>query len=177
MDEFHNTTGEITMYNPDKECEAMIEALKKLCQQKNMTPYAVAKEAGISSSTVSYIMNGRTKPQMYTVLLMCNVLGVTISQLFEESAGTSGTEPESACGDGAEKLGTESESACGVGAEKQETEPESACGDGAEKQGTEPESACGKITGEEEELLKICRSFSEKKKELLRIYMNTLQQL
>lgn len=147
MDEFHNTTGEITMYNPDKECEAMIEALKKLCQQKNMTPYAVAKEAGISSSTVSYIMNGRTKPQMYTVLLMCNVLGVTISQLFEESAGTSGTEPESACGDG------------------------------AEKQGTEPESACGKITGEEEELLKICRSFSEKKKELLRIYMNTLQQL
>lgn len=135
------------MYNPDKECEAMIEALKKLCQQKNMTPYAVAKEAGISSSTVSYIMNGRTKPQMYTVLLMCNVLGVTISQLFEESAGTSGTEPESACGDG------------------------------AEKQGTEPESACGKITGEEEELLKICRSFSEKKKELLRIYMNTLQQL
>lgn len=147
MDEFHNTTGEITMYNPDKECEAMIEALKKLCQKKNMTPYAVAKEAGISSSTVSYIMNGRTKPQMYTVLLMCNVLGVTISQLFEESAGTSGTEPESACGDG------------------------------AEKQGTEPESACGKITGEEEELLKICRSFSEKKKELLRIYMNTLQQL
>lgn len=135
------------MYNPDKECEAMIEALKKLCQQKNMTPYAVAKEAGISSSTVSYIMNGRTKPQMYTVLLMCNVLGVTISQLFEESAGTSGTEPESACGDG------------------------------AEKQGTEPESACGKITGEEEELLKIYRSFSEKKKELLRIYMNTLQQL
>ena len=147
MDEFHNTTGEITMYNPDKECEAMIEALKKLCQQKNMTPYAVAKEAGSSSSTVSYIMNGRTKPQMYTVLLMCNVLGVTISQLFEESAGTSGTEPESACGDG------------------------------AEKQGTEPESACEKITGEEEELLKICRSFSEKKKELLRIYMNTLQQL
>ena len=147
MDEFHNTTGEITMYNPDKECEAMIEALKKLCQQKNMTPYAVAKEAGISSSTVSCIMNGRTKPQMYTVLLMCNVLGVTISQLFEESAGTSGTEPESACG---------------VGAEKQETEPG---------------SACGKITGEEEELLKICRSFSEKKKELLRIYMNTLQQL
>ena len=162
MDEFHNTTGEITMYNPDKECEAMIEALKKLCQQKNMTPYAVAKEAGISSSTVSYIMNGRTKPQMYTVLLMCNVLGVTISQLFEESAGTSGTEPESACG---------------VGAEKQETEPESACADGAEKQETEPGSACGKITGEEEELLKICRSFSEKKKELLRIYMNTLQQL
>lgn len=150
------------MYNPDKECEAMIEALKKLCQKKNMTPYAVAKEAGISSSTVSYIMNGRTKPQMYTVLLMCNVLGVTLSQLFEESAGTSGTEPESACAEDAKK---------------QETEPESACGDGAEKQETEPGSACGKITGEEEELLKICRSFSEKKKELLRIYMNTLQQL
>lgn len=147
MEEFHNTTGEITMYNPDEECKAMIEALKKLCEQKNMSPYAVAKEAGISSSTVSYIMNGRTRPQMYTVLMMCNVLGVTISQLFEESAVISGKETESVC-------------------------PED-----AEKPGTNAESVCGRITGEEEELLRICRSFSEKKKELLKIYMKTLQQL
>lgn len=147
MEEFHNTTGEITMYNPDEECKAMIEALKKLCEQKNMSPYAVAKEAGISSSTVSYIMNGRTRPQMYTVLMMCNVLGVTISQLFEESAVISGKETESVCLEDAEKPGTNAE------------------------------SVCGRITGEEEELLRLCRSFSEKKKELLKIYMKTLQQL
>ena len=101
------------MYNPDKECKAMIEALKKLCEQKNMSPYAVAKEAGISSSTVSYIMNGRTRPQMYTVLMMCNVLGVTISQLFEESAVISGKETESVCPEDAEKPGTKAESVCG----------------------------------------------------------------
>lgn len=29
-------------------------------------------------------MNGRTKPQVYTILLLCNVLGISISQLFED---------------------------------------------------------------------------------------------
>lgn len=71
------------MYNPDEECKAMIATLKTLCEQKNMTPHALAKEAGISTSTISYLMNGRTKPQVYTILMLCNVLGVTISELFE----------------------------------------------------------------------------------------------
>ena len=72
------------MYNPDEECKAMIIKLKKLCKQKNITPHALAKEAGISTSTISYLMNGRTKPQVYTVLILCNVLSVTISELFDD---------------------------------------------------------------------------------------------
>ena len=74
------------MYDPDEECKAMIVAIKRLCEQKNMTPHALAKEAGVSTSTISYLVNGKTKPQVYTILLLCNVLGVRISDLFDNSA-------------------------------------------------------------------------------------------
>ena len=73
------------MYDPDEECKAMIAAIKRLCEQKNMTPHALAKEAGISTSTISYLVNGKTKPQVCTVLLLCNVLGVRISDLFDNN--------------------------------------------------------------------------------------------
>lgn len=71
------------MYDPDEECKSMIATIKKLCEQKNMTPHALAKEAGISASTISYLVNGKTKPQVYTILMLCNVLGVRISDLFD----------------------------------------------------------------------------------------------
>lgn len=48
------------MYDPDEECKAMIATIKRLCEQKNMTPHALAKEAGISTSTISYLVNGKT---------------------------------------------------------------------------------------------------------------------
>lgn len=73
------------MYDPDEECKAMIAAIKRLCEQKNMSPHALAKEAGISTSTISYLLNGKTKPQVCTVLLLCNVLGVRISDLFDNN--------------------------------------------------------------------------------------------
>lgn len=83
------------MYDPEKECKAMIAAIKKICVQKNMTPHALAKEAGISTSTMSYLVNGKTKPQVYTVLLLCNVLGVTISELFDNKVVISTANPVS----------------------------------------------------------------------------------
>lgn len=77
------------MYDADRECEAMIANLKKLCKQKGMTPYALAKKAGVSNSTMSYMMRGKTRPQIYTVLLLCNVLDIELSDLFQGSEGQS----------------------------------------------------------------------------------------
>ena len=82
------------MYDLEKDCKEMIEALKEICKQKNMTPYAVAKKAGISSSTMSYIINGKTKPQISTLMMMCDVLEVPITRLFEEGGIASCAEPE-----------------------------------------------------------------------------------
>lgn len=111
------------MYDPDEECRTMIVTLKKLCQQKNMTPHAVAKEAGISTSTISYLLNGKTKPQVYTILVLCNVLGVTVSELFDSKDNGVFT---------------------------------------------------GDIAGEEEKLIDCYRHLSDKKKEMLRIYVDML---
>ena len=117
------------MYDPDEECKAMIVAIKRLCEQKNMTPHALAKEAGVSTSTISYLVNGKTKPQVYTIMLLCNVLGVRISDLFDNVATTE---------------------ISGLGVRY--------------------------ITWEEEKLLDYYRGLSDKKKELLRIYVDMLQQ-
>lgn len=70
------------MYDSDEECKARTAAIKRLCEQKNMTPHALAKEAGMSTSTISYLVDGKTKPQVCTVLMLCNVLGVQSSNLF-----------------------------------------------------------------------------------------------
>lgn len=118
------------MYDPDEECKEMIAAIKRLCEQKNMTPYALAKQAGISSSTISYLVNGKTKPQVYTILVLCNVLGVRISDLFDD-----------------------------------ETAPVEII-----------ESRGQYITYEEKKVIDCYRGLSDKKKELLRIYMDMLRQ-
>ena len=117
------------MYNPDEECKAMVAALKKLCEQKGMSPHALAKEAGISTSTISYLMKGKTRPQVYTVLELCNVLGVSINELFS----------------------------------RPDTD-------------VTAETGIQYITCDEKNLLDCYRGLSDKKKELLRIYMDMLRQ-
>ena len=117
------------MYNPDEECKAMVAALKKLCEQKGMSPHALAKEAGISTSTISYLMKGKTRPQVYTVLELCNVLGVSINELFS----------------------------------RPDTD-------------VTAETGIQYITCDEKKLLDCYRGLSEKKKELLRIYVDMLRQ-
>ena len=79
------------MYDPDEECKAMIDAIKRLCEQKHITLHALAKEAGIATSTISYLVNGKTKPQVCTILMLCNVLGVRISDLIDNNMGQSET--------------------------------------------------------------------------------------
>lgn len=117
------------MYNPDEECKAMVAALKKLCEQKGMSPHALAKEAGISTSTISYLMKGKTRPQVYTVLELCNVLGVSINELFS----------------------------------RPDTD-------------VTAETGIQYITCDEKNLLDCYRGLSDKKKELLRIYVDMLRQ-
>ena len=117
------------MYNPDEECKAMVVALKKLCEQKGMSPHALAKEAGISTSTISYLMKGKTRPQVYTVLELCNVLGVSINELFSR--------PDTY---------------------------------------VTAETGIQYITCDEKNLLDCYRGLSDKKKELLRIYVDMLRQ-
>ncbi len=80
------------MYDPDDDCKAMIESLKSICRLKNVSLYALAKESGIALSTISYLMNGKTNPRIYTILTLCDTLGVTIKALFENEYNEDPTE-------------------------------------------------------------------------------------
>lgn len=73
------------MYNPDEACDEMINTLNRICREKKISWNTLAKEAGISSSTISYLMRGKSRPQVYTMLMLCNVLGVKFSELFDEN--------------------------------------------------------------------------------------------
>ncbi len=48
------------MYNPDEECKAMIETIKRLCEQKNMTLHALAKEVGKQYNYFTYAERERS---------------------------------------------------------------------------------------------------------------------
>ena len=121
------------MYNPDKECKEMIDTLRRICERKGVKPHALAKKAGISTSTISYILNGKTKPQVYTMMILCNALGIKIGDLFEqENSSTSSTGIKT------------------------------------------PICRWEHLSGEEVRLLEYYRIFSNKKRELLRIYVDML---
>ena len=46
------------MYNPDEDYQVMLAKLKTICQNKNITQYALAKATGMSTSSISCLMRG-----------------------------------------------------------------------------------------------------------------------
>ena len=70
------------MYNPDEEYQRMLEKFKIICRQKNKTQYALAKATGVSDSSIWNIMNGVSKPYVYTMLLLCEALEISMGELF-----------------------------------------------------------------------------------------------
>ena len=45
---------------------------------------SLASEAGLSASTISEMMCGKTRPQVYTLMKICNVLDVSMDVLMGE---------------------------------------------------------------------------------------------
>ncbi len=82
------------MYNPDEDYQAMLTKLKTICKNKNITQYALAKATGMSTSSMSCLMRGETKPYIYTVLTICDALDVTIADLLEKQTAEYGEDVE-----------------------------------------------------------------------------------
>ena len=72
------------MYDTEEKCMELAEKLKKICEAKGSTPYKLAKEAGISSSTISEFLKGNSKPRIDTLLIICNQLGISMTDFLEE---------------------------------------------------------------------------------------------
>lgn len=56
--------------------------IKELLKEKGLTSKALAEALGVTTVTVSYIINGKTNPSLETVSRIAEVLGVPVWRLF-----------------------------------------------------------------------------------------------
>ena len=72
------------MYNTKEKCLEIARRFEQLCEERGTTPYKIAWYSGLSSSTVSNFLAGKTVPRIDTVMILCNQLGVTVTDIFDE---------------------------------------------------------------------------------------------
>ena len=58
--------------------------LKDLMEERNWTEYKLAKEAGLSQSTISNLFKRNMLPTIPTLEAICSSFGLTLSQFFAE---------------------------------------------------------------------------------------------
>lgn len=58
--------------------------IKKLMEERGWTDYRLAKESGLSHSTVTNMFNRNNAPTLPTLEAVCRAFGVTLAQFFAE---------------------------------------------------------------------------------------------
>ena len=61
------------------------ERLRRLLEERGWTEYRLAKECGLSQSTIANIYRRNTVPSIATLEVICNGFGITLSQFFADS--------------------------------------------------------------------------------------------
>ena len=64
--------------------DKIVAILREERIKKGITQYKMAKETGMSKSSILYIENFTQRPTLYTVLLLADYLGVDFSQVVKE---------------------------------------------------------------------------------------------
>lgn len=60
------------------------ERLMQLLKERGWTEYRLAKECGLSDSTIHNIYKRNTSPSIPTLEIICRGFGITLSQFFAE---------------------------------------------------------------------------------------------
>lgn len=60
------------------------ERIRQLMEERGWSEYRLAKECGISQSTISNIFNRNYQPSIASLENICNSFGITLSQFFAE---------------------------------------------------------------------------------------------
>lgn len=61
-----------------------IERIRAQMQLRGWSEYRLAKESGLSQSTIANIFRRNTLPSIPTLEIICRAMGITLSQFFEE---------------------------------------------------------------------------------------------
>lgn len=71
------------MTDQEKVQRILVERIDELCNEKDMSYYALSYKASIPLSTLMHIMEGTTKnPGIYTIMKICDGLGVSLQEFF-----------------------------------------------------------------------------------------------
>lgn len=62
----------------------ILERLRGLLDERGWTEYRLAKECGLSESTIANIFRRNSVPSITTLESICNGFGITLSQFFAE---------------------------------------------------------------------------------------------
>ncbi|MCI8449436.1 MAG: helix-turn-helix transcriptional regulator [Eubacterium sp.] len=60
------------------------DRLNELCSRKKISRYKLSKLTGIQQSTLSNLMTKKSLPNIITLSRICDGLGITLSQFFQE---------------------------------------------------------------------------------------------
>jgi len=61
--------------------------IKQLMEERGWTDYRLAKESGLSHSTVTNMFNRNNAPTLPTLKAVCRAFGITLAQFFSEGNG------------------------------------------------------------------------------------------
>ena len=68
--------------------------IKQLSEERGWTDYRLAKESGLSHSTVTNMLNRNNAPTLPTLESVCKAFGITLSQFFYEGKEPAGRTQE-----------------------------------------------------------------------------------
>ena len=76
----------------------VLERIRQLCRERNLSCYELAKRSGIPYSTLNTLLLKGTQPSLPTLRKLCAGLGITLQQFFAENAAdTSLTREQKEC--------------------------------------------------------------------------------
>lgn len=64
----------------------VIERIKSLCATRRWSAYRLAKESGITYSTLCTMLNKSNTPSIPTLMKLCAGFGITLSEFFNEDS-------------------------------------------------------------------------------------------
>ena len=62
----------------------VLERLRRLMYERDWTEYRLAKESGLSQSTISNMFYRNTIPSVATLEIICRAFGITLAQFFAD---------------------------------------------------------------------------------------------
>lgn len=62
----------------------VLDRLRRLMYDRNWTEYRLAKESGLSQSTISNMFYRNTVPSIATLETICRAFGITMAQFFAD---------------------------------------------------------------------------------------------